>query len=85
MTDNGSVRSPWQARAAGTVRSVRPVCGINLTAQILELRKPFKQIASISFIFIVLETQMKTAMICPSINKGSKRKTEKNRYPLCTP
>lgn len=38
------------------------------------IAQAFKQIASPSFTAIVLETHMKIAVICPSINRGSRRK-----------
>lgn len=59
---------------AGTLTSVGSVNTINPSAQILALHELFKQIASISFTFIVLETPMKIAMICPSISRGSQRR-----------
>lgn len=37
--DDGNFRGPWWARMAGTMKSLGSECGINPTAQILELHK----------------------------------------------
>lgn len=74
VIDNDHVRSPWWTLVAGTLTSIGSLNSINPSAQILELHELFKQIASPSFTAIVLETHLKIAVICPSINRGSRRK-----------